>query len=660
MKTRATILILIFVIFFSSFTYSIADSKFLIIGGEANFPPFEFVDEDGEYRGFNVDLMKALSLEMGIEIKLVPMDWVEAHISLQNGSIDAIQGMNFNEARKAMYDFSDEYLVNSLACFVMNDESQIFGIDTLKGHRVAVQRSDFAAYILADIGEIEVVFFSDLNEAFESLLKKEVDAVLGNKLTGQYTLRNMRNGDKVKIVGNEVNFTSYGMAFRKGNDELVKEFNEALKNLKRQGTYNKIYEKWFGQDLNPNRKYTEFIINTILIIGAFVSIIIFLSIKINNALKKEVKQRTIELTEANSRLMENQQIIKESDKYKDQIINGISNGLITFDNKGIITTINKSCEMLLNIEGKDYIGRHIDETDLGNFFDIDKIKECIELEKHFNYEEKKFLLNNRETTISYFLRPLLNLNNENIGAVMTFHDITELKILRKRLAESDKMNSLSIVVSGISHEIRNPLTTIKTYIDLMPLKYDNMEFREKITQQVPAEISRLNDLLSDLINFSIPRRPKKEKFDLVQLINQTIDIFAAQMSRKKISYNYVEETEKLLYADKQQIKQIIINILINAIEAIEYNGVNDGEINISIDESQGDIVLSVLDNGIGIKENDLNNLFDPFFTTKHYGTGLGLATSYQYAKENNASINISSKFGEWTKVELIFSSQSNT
>src|SRR5690606_27170049 len=132
----------------------------------------------------------------------------------------------------------------------------------------------------ADIGEIEVVFFSDLNEAFESLLKKEVDAVLGNKLTGQYTLRNMRNGDKVKIVGNEVNFTSYGMAFRKGNDELVKEFNEALKNLKRQGTYNKIYEKWFGQDLNPNRKYTEFIINTILIIGAFVSIIIFLSIKI--------------------------------------------------------------------------------------------------------------------------------------------------------------------------------------------------------------------------------------------------------------------------------------------------------------------------------------------------------------------------------------------
>lgn len=95
--------------------------------------------------------------------------------------------------------------------------------------------------------------------------------------------------------------------------------------------------------------------------------------------------------------------------------------------------------------------------------------------------------------------------------------------------------------------------------------------------------------------------------------------------------------------------------MLNAIEAIEENGV----ITINIDESQGSTVLSILDDGPGIKEDNLSNLFNPFFTTKHYGTGLGLATSYQYAKENDASINITSKYGEWTKVELIFSSQND-
>lgn len=655
MRIKTTVLTLIIIIFFSSASYCFGNEKILLIGGETNSPPFEFVDEEGEYRGFNVDLMKALSIEMGIEIKLIPMDWVNAHISLQNGSIDAIQGMNFNEARRAMYDFSDEYLVNSLACFVRKDESQIFGIDNLKGHRVAVQRSDFAAYALADIGEIEVVFFSDLSDAFETLLNKEVDAVLGNKLTAQYIIRNNRSENKVKIVGNEINYTSYGIAFKKGNEELVQEFNNALKIIKKQGTYNKIYEKWFGQELNPIRKYTRYIIYAITILAFAIFIIVTLFVRINNTLKREVEQRTLELTLANSQLIRNQQIIKESAKHKEQILNGIGNGLITFDNRGIITTINKSCEALLNIEGKDFIGKHIDKTDLNKYFDVENIKECLESERQFNYLEKKILVNNKEKTLSFILRPLFNLNNENIGAVMTFNDITELNILRKRLAENDKMDSLGIVVSGISHEIRNPLTTIKTYIDLLPLKYDNSGFREKITKQVPAEISRLNDLLSDLINFSKPRKLKKENFDLIQLVNHTIDIFAAQMTKKKISYSYLGEIEKFIYADKQQIKQIIINILLNAIEAIEENGV----ITINVDESQGSTVLSILDDGPGIKEDNLSNLFNPFFTTKHYGTGLGLATSYQYAKENDASINITSKYGEWTKVELIFSSQND-
>ncbi len=98
---------------------SYADTKdTLIIGGDENFPPYEYIDEDGEYQGFNVDLMRALSIELKKDIKLVPMDWLHAHAALMDGEIDMIQGMSFNSQRKEIYDFSNPYLLNSSVLFI--------------------------------------------------------------------------------------------------------------------------------------------------------------------------------------------------------------------------------------------------------------------------------------------------------------------------------------------------------------------------------------------------------------------------------------------------------------------------------------------------------------------------------------------------------------
>ena len=649
-RLNLVILLLAILLVISSKSLCINEDEIIIIGGEKNYPPFEYLDEDGEYRGFNVDLMKALSLEVGIEIKLVPMDWVDAHVALQNGSIDAIQGMNYNDARLAMYDFSNEYLKNSLVCFVRKDETKILGVDSLIGRRVAVQRSDFAAYALADKGEIEVVFFSDLDIAFEKLIKGEVEAVVGNKLTGLYIIQKNRSVDLIKTVGNDISFTSYGMAFKKGNNQLMNEFNQALESLKKKGTYYNIYEKWFGKEIKPAWKGLLNLLYILLFIIIIAILINLFFIRINSILKKEVELRTINLNEANEELNKKQQIIKESNRYKEQILNGIGNGLITFDKDGVITTLNKSCENLLNINSEEFIGMRYDEVDLERYIHINHLKECLRYEKQFNIEEKRYYQGNKENILSYILRPLFDLNNENIGAVVTFNDITEISILRRKLAENDKMNSLGTLISGISHEIRNPLTSIKAYIDLLPKKYDNIEFRKKITTEIPTEIERLNELLTDLIDYSRPKKFKKENFDLIHLVNQTIDIFISEMENQGIDINYLIEDEVILYGDKQQIKQIIVNILKNSMEAVNFNG----KIVIDVEDTEEQANLSLLDNGQWIMEEDLNNILNPFFTTKDNGTGLGLALCYQYAKDNNTNIKINSKYGEWTKIDLVF------
>jgi len=637
-------------LFASSNSYCTKPEDVIIIGGEKNYPPFEYIDEEGEFRGFNVDLMKALALQIGIDIKLVPMDWVDAHISLQNGEIDAIQGMNYNDARFTMYDFSEEYLKNSLVCFVRKDDTEVLGLNSLTGKRAAVQRSDFAAYALADQGEIEVVFFSNLDDAFEKLIENEVDAVVGNKLTGLYIIQKKKIEDQLKIVGNDISFTSYGMAFKKGNTLLINEFNTALESLKKNGIYYNIYEKWFGKEILPAWKQQLKVFYTLLVIIIAVILLNLLFIRMNNILKMEVEKRTIDLKYVNLELKRNQRIIKESDRYKEQILNGIGNGLITFDKNGYIITVNKSCENLLNINGRDYAGRKYDETDLGSFVNIHQLEECLLEEKQFILQEKKYIKDGKENILSYILKPLFDLNNHNIGAVVTINDITEITSLRKRLAESDKMNSLGKLISGISHEIRNPLTSIKTYIDLLPKKYDNTEFRDKITKELPNEIERLNELLTDLINYSKPKKFKIEKFDLRLLVNQTLDIFRSQMDKQEIKVNYLEEQKIQIVGDKQQIKQIIVNVLKNSIDAIMVSG----EIVLELKKDNDHVVLSIIDDGIGIEEEDIDRIFDPFYTNKDNGTGLGLALCYQYARDNDIDIQVTSSPGEWTKVELIF------
>lgn len=649
-----TILIILMIIITNfDFVFSMTSTNPLIIGMEANNPPFEFIDEEGEYRGFNIDIINALSIEMEIDIVLKPMDWVDAYVALQNGEIDAILGMNFNENRKELYEFSDEYLVHSLALFVNENNDSIFDIENLKGHCVAVQRSDFATYVLADIGEIELVFFSDLYDAFKALMNNKVDAVFGNKLIGRYLIRNNEDIKNVKIVGNEYNFSSYGLAFRKGNTELAQKFNMGLKKIKQQGIYNKIYSKWFGKNLESSYRILLKIMTIFTTI--FFSVIIIV-VKINNSLKKQVERRTLELIRANAKLLKQKQIIKESNIFKEQILNGIGNGLITFDENKVITAINRSCEKILNINSKDWIGKNIETTNLNKYFNVDIIKECIDTGIKFDYLESKFFKDDKEVTLSYILRPMFNMKDERIGAVITFHDITELSILREKVAEREKMNTIYMLISGISHEIQNPLTTIKTYIDLLPSKYGNEEFRNRITEQVPLEISRLSELLTDLINLTRPKKFKKEKFNLIDLVNYVLDIFSVKLEKSNISYNYLDNDNQILvHGNKQQILQIIINLILNSIEAIEENG----KIILKINRLKNKNILRIIDNGQGIEEKHMKKIFNPFFSTKKSGTGLGLAMCYRYAKENDIQLNIRSEYGRGTEVELIFDAYTN-
>ncbi len=647
---RLIICIIMITFIFLQISNAKGESKnVLTIAGDKNFPPYEFVDDDGEYRGFNVDLMRALAIELGVEIKLVPMDWMEAHAALNNAEIDAIQGMNFNKQRKEIYDFSTPYLLNSSVFFVRKGDEKNINPSDFKGKIVAVQRSDSAAYILAEIGEIEVMFVSDLEDAFKKLNNHRIDAVFGNRLTGIYILKKLHFEDSIKIMGQGINQVDYGVAVKKGNLVLLKEINEGLEKLKKNGTYSKIYEKWFGKDstyYREERKYYVYgLIGTILLIV----IISGFSVKWSNYLKAEVNKRTKELFLINQELENKSNIIKESDEFKEQIIDSLSIGLITFDNLGRLTALNLRGENIFKLKREECIGRTFQELGLDKFFNIEHINYCIKEKKGLSIGETIFYLENEKFYYNYLISPLKIGQSKNTGGVLTFRDITEEKMIRNELSQKDKMQSLGRMLAGIAHEIRNPLTSIKTYLEILPVKYDNPKFREKITVQVPQEINRLNSLLKELLDYAKPKNSNNGQFSIIPVIDQTINLLEPSLNEKKIKITKKYIDDCVVYGDIQKLKQVFINLIINSIEAINF----DGEIIISTHKEQDNICIAIEDNGIGIDNGFIEKIFEPFYTTKENGTGLGLSICYQYLKENGGDIKIVSQKGSGTKVNLV-------
>lgn len=225
----------------------------------------------------------------------------------------------------------------------------------------------------------------------------------------------------------------------------------------------------------------------------------------------------------------------------------------------------------------------------------------------------------------------------------------EEKRLRNKLVYKEKMQTLGQLVSGIAHELRNPLTSIKTFVELIPFKLDNERFREEIVAYVPGEINRLNQLVSNLLDYAKPQEPKKIQFQVRECLGSVLTLFQVQLKRKAIEvYNEIDPS-LYTFADYNQIKQVFINLLINASDAIK----TKGEIRIISKEEKDWIQIEVVDTGIGIAEENLPLIFEPFYTNKPNGTGLGLPLSLQYLKENGGDLTVVSKAGLGTKAVMI-------
>jgi len=233
---------------------------------------------------------------------------------------------------------------------------------------------------------------------------------------------------------------------------------------------------------------------------------------------------------------------------------------------------------------------------------------------------------------------------------VTYHE--ERVAHLKHIYQTDRLAVIGQLAAGAAHEIRNPLTTIKSAIQYVQKDIQEPK-KQDIIKSVLQEIDRINGILTGLLSFSRQNNPVKREFDLAAMIDQTVGLIKNTRIKKQINMTVACFAPSIpIVADNDQIMQVLMNVILNAIDAID----DEGEIKIDVQpaKTDGDLfyTITVTDNGKGIKEESLEKLFDPFYTTKEEGTGLGLSISYGIIRRHRGSIDICNSPEGGTKVTI--------
>lgn len=223
-------------------------AKVLKVGSETTFAPFEFQDEKSkEYVGFDMDLIRAIGKEMGVEVQIQSMGFDGLIPALEAGNIDvAISGMTITAERAKKVDFSTPYYKSGLSMVVKVDNDTLKTFKDLEGKRIAVQIGTTGAMEAKKIKDATIREFNNAPEAFMELKAGGVDAVVNDLPVNEYYIA-QAGGKDAKVVGEPLTSEEYGIAISKKNTETTEKVNKAIEALKKNGEYERIYMKWFGK-----------------------------------------------------------------------------------------------------------------------------------------------------------------------------------------------------------------------------------------------------------------------------------------------------------------------------------------------------------------------------------------------------------------------------
>jgi len=268
--------------------------------------------------------------------------------------------------------------------------------------------------------------------------------------------------------------------------------------------------------------------------------------------------------------------------------------------------------------------------------------------------------------LGFSVSPLRDNNDRVTGKTFIFQDITTFKEMEGQIKRSDRMATIGQFAAGIAHEIRNPLTSLSGSIQVLKEELELKGANRHLMDIILRESERLNNLITDFLLFAQPPRINKEKMDIGQVIDETLQLFNNSPGHNR-AIKIVKELKKEIFVsgDQHQLKQLFWNLFINAAQIMA----NGGKLRVNLETVNADgtsgrfqeakerempplAKISVSDTGNGISPDEKEKIFEPFFTTKEGGTGLGLAIVHRIVENHKGSISVNSQWGKGTTFEI--------
>lgn len=351
-------------------------------------------------------------------------------------------------------------------------------------------------------------------------------------------------------------------------------------------------------------------------------------------------QMVSDLNESHHNIAQKTSELESRKQYIETVLNNITTGVITLNAEGIITTINPSARDMLELQEKNPIGKSYEKILSDSKYSeiLDNIK--YGMKNKFKLSEKEIQINfgNQSTILSLTLSPLRQYNNKFSGIIIVLDNLTQL-------IKAQKIAAWKEVAQRVAHEIKNPLTPIQLSAERIiknlkkPGKDPNKIIKEG-ANTIVNEAGIIKSLIDEFSNFARMPNIRLQSGNIHEIITQTISLFKGIFTDIEFETLFSSEVTSIIQIDPEQMRRVFINLLDNAIDAMNKKG--KIQIRTSYEEENRVVKIEISDSGPGISIQDKEKLFLPHFSTKKKGTGLGLAIVHQIINEHNGSIEVES------------------
>lgn len=641
------------IILFSNFTLIEGARTSIKVAVNHNFPPFQYLNNNGEIVGLHIDIMNEIAKNEKLIVEYIAFNETHKSIeALENGIVDCVLGIVSNNYKNSMLARTNDISSANMCMLVSNENvNRILNPEQdLRKYSVAFELGTISFSQLSQLNTGNNLVMGNQKQIYDAFINKKIEAIIGVKESIIYMLQKDGISDSYTIVHNYISSVSYSILTRRNDRVLYNSINRGIGKILASGKYEQLLDKWITDiELEAALEMKMRLLSYIAMFASLAIVVISIIGYMNYKLKKLVDEKTKEIS-IRAQQLENESIIRE------RLVEFLPVGIMMLRDDGSVLSMNSVIRYIAGIE----------EKKIEKVWNIKELNTLNELYKSINCSNI--------TVIDRPVRMKLNINSENRifrcqcqsintdnDRVIMVEDITKEEEEKQQVFEAIKSKELNRIIAGMAHEIKNPLMSINTFASLIEKQGNDEDFKELFAEHVPKEVERINRLINMLINYTRPARSNKERVLISELINDSTYIALISTITDKIKFKTHINVQAYINVNRDQVKQSLINLIMNSIQSVEEklsddeNEFPDGLIiSVSSYRVNKQIYIEVYDEGGGMTDAEIEKCMEPFFSTKVKGLGMGLALTKQFINQNSGKLEFESRKNEFTIIRMVF------